>query len=289
MVFSFLFCGNYFFEFVHKGVDVFEFPVYGGKTDVGNGIQAFESVHYQFTYDLAGDFFFFLVKDLCLHFVYQACDLVGADGSFVAGAEYTGFYFGSVVGFPVVVFFDDYEGNGFYFFVGGEAFAAFITYAASSDGVVFISRSGVDDSCVVVAAKWTFHNLNLRMPAKRHFIFTYYNEGLVLCQLRNWCSNTRRGNSVFGRKKRRAWVFFVRLFSAGLFRQIYNYNIGADLLDIVVADYMIRVTGKKGFPFGSAGYDQFADAAAALVEFKIRHMSQLSAVSEIYDFLAFQL
>ena len=83
--------------------------------------------------------------------------------------------------------------------------------------------------------------------------------------------------------------FFVRLFSAGLFRQIYNYNIGADLLDIVVADYMIRVTGKKGFPFGSAGYDQFADAAAALVEFKIRHMSQLSAVSEIYDFLAFQL
>ena len=52
---------------------------------------------------------------------------------------------------------------------------------------------------------------------------------------------------------------------------------------------MIRVTGKKGFPFGSAGYDQFADAAAALVEFKIRHMSQLSAVSEIYDFLAFQL
>lgn len=93
----------------------------------------------------------------------------------------------------------------------------------------------------------------------------------------------------FWAQKKTGMVFFVRLFSAGLFRQIYNYNIGADLLDIVVADYMIRVTGKKGFPFGSAGYDQFADAAAALVEFKIRHMSQLSAVSEIYDFLAFQL
>lgn len=97
------------------------------------------------------------------------------------------------------------------------------------------------------------------------------------------------GTAFLGAKKDGHGCFFVRLFSAGLFRQIYNYNIGADLLDIVVADYMIRVTGKKGFPFGSAGYDQFADAAAALVEFKIRHMSQLSAVSEIYDFLAFQL
>ena len=57
------------------------------------------------------------------------------------------------------------------------------------------------------------------------------------------------------------------------FLQIHNYNVGANLLDIFVADVAVIVATKAGEPFASVGNDDFFDAAGAMVKFKVDHIA----------------
>ena len=64
-----LFLLQKFFQLIHESVDIFELPVYGSKTHIGNRVQILQPVHHQFAYYRTGDLLLFPVKNFHLHLI----------------------------------------------------------------------------------------------------------------------------------------------------------------------------------------------------------------------------
>lgn len=47
--------------------------------------------------------------------------------------------------------------NRFYFFISSKSSATGITLPPSSNGIILICRSGINNSCIISCTKWTFH------------------------------------------------------------------------------------------------------------------------------------
>jgi hypothetical protein len=75
----------------------------------------------------------------------------------VACTEHAALKFDSVVGLAVLILLDDDKRDGLNLLVGGETLAALIANTTSANGIVILGRSGINNSCVCVAAKRTFH------------------------------------------------------------------------------------------------------------------------------------
>ena len=97
-----------------KGIYVFKFAVNRSKPHIGNRIQILHLVHDQLPDHAAWDLLFFSGKNIRLHFVDQPCDLVGADRTLMTGTQHASFDLGTVVGLPVVIFFDDNQRDRLY-------------------------------------------------------------------------------------------------------------------------------------------------------------------------------
>ena len=61
------------------------------------------------------------------------------------------------------------------------------------------------------------------------------------------------------------------------FLQIHNYNVGANLLDIFVADVAVIVATKAGEPFAAVGDDDLLYATSTMVEFEVDHIADAVA------------
>ena len=66
-------------------------------------------------------------------------------------------------------------------------------------------------------------------------------------------------------------------------------NVRPYLPDVLIGNDDIRLTIQKAQHFAAARHHNFADAAAALIEFQITDLSQLFAVSYVNHILAFKL
>jgi hypothetical protein len=75
----------------------------------------------------------------------------------VAGAQDSALNLLAVIGFAVVVFFDNDHGDRLYFFIGRKPSFAGIAYSASADGVILLDRSGIGNSGIFTAAIRTSH------------------------------------------------------------------------------------------------------------------------------------
>ena len=144
-------------QFVKKGIYVFKFAVNRSKPHIGNRIQILQFVHDQLPDHAAWDLLFFPGKNICLHFVDQPCDLIGTDRTLMAGTQHTGFDLGTVVGLPVVIFFDDNQRDRLYLFLGRKSFAAHIAYPTAANRVIIIGWTGINYSRIVPTAKRAFH------------------------------------------------------------------------------------------------------------------------------------
>ena len=146
-----------FFQFVHEGVYILEFTVDRGKAYIGYSVQVFEFVHDDFTDFGAWYFTIFFVEDFGFDLVQDLFNLLYGNRTFVAGTHDAVLDFGAVVLFAALVFFDNNKWNCLYFLVSGEPLAALVTLSSPSDGIIVRNRSGIDDACVVLITKWTFH------------------------------------------------------------------------------------------------------------------------------------
>ena len=61
----------------------------------------------------------------------------------MAGTQHAGFDLGTVVGLPVVIFFDDNQRDRLYLFIGRKTFAAHIAYPAAANRVIIIGWTDV--------------------------------------------------------------------------------------------------------------------------------------------------
>ena len=102
---------------------------------------------------LLGISFSSLEKNIRLHFVDQPCDLVGADRTLMTGTQHASFDLGTVVGLPVVIFFDDNQRDRLYLFIGRKTFAAHIAYPTAANRVIIIGWTGINYSRIVPTAK----------------------------------------------------------------------------------------------------------------------------------------
>ncbi len=78
----------------------------------------------------------------------------------MTGTEYSSFDLGSVICFPVVVFLDDYNRNRFDLLISRKSLITLIADSASSYGIIIVSRTAVNNSCVFMASKWTLHKFS---------------------------------------------------------------------------------------------------------------------------------
>ena len=148
-----------FSEFIHEGTDILELAVDRCKADIGDGIKAVDALDDQLSDFGTGDLLLLAVKNLLLDLVHNAFDLVDADRTLVAGAQDSALNLLAVIGFAVVVFFDNDHGDGLYFFIGRKSSFAGITDSASADGVVLLDRPGIGNSGIFATAIRTSHML----------------------------------------------------------------------------------------------------------------------------------
>ena len=146
-----------FSEFIHEGTDILELAVDRRKADVGDRIKAVDALDHQLADFGTGDFLLLAVKDLLLDLIHNALDLVDTDRTLVAGAQDSSLDLLTVIGFAVVVFFDNDHGDRLYFFIGRKPSFAGIAYSASADGVILLDRSGIGNSGIFTAAIRTSH------------------------------------------------------------------------------------------------------------------------------------
>ena len=78
----------------------------------------------------------------------------------MACTKNTCLYLRSVIGFSVVVFLDYYYRDGLYLFVGSEPLITFIANPATSYLIIIISRTAVNNPCILMTAKWTLHKFS---------------------------------------------------------------------------------------------------------------------------------
>ena len=65
--------------------------------------------------------------------------------------------------------------------------------------------------------------------------------------------------------------------------QVNQNDVGADLFDIPVADYDIRVAFKKAAEMKALRYDDLLDLAGTFIKFHIHHIADFLAVPDIDD------
>ena len=70
---------------------------------------------------------------------------------------------------------------------------------------------------------------------------------------------------------------------------IDNDDVRSDLLDILIADDIIRLAAEQPAPPAVARDDQLIDLSGALVKLEISDLSELLTILQIDNFLLFQL
>ena len=144
-------------QLIHEGPDIFKLPVNGGKSDISNRVKRLQFVHDKLADFGTGNFFLFHIENDILHFVDKLRNLGNADGPLVAGAEYTGLDFGTVISFPDIALLDYNERNGLNLLISRKALPALFTLSATADCVGFFGGSGINNLCIFISAKRTLH------------------------------------------------------------------------------------------------------------------------------------
>jgi hypothetical protein len=104
-------------------------------------------------------FFFFVIKNLRLHRIHKVVHLLNRHLSLPACENNTIQDLVPVVLLTTLIFLDHHHGNRFDFLIGGEALATAVADASPPDGIIFLHRSGIYYSGIILATKWTFHLL----------------------------------------------------------------------------------------------------------------------------------
>jgi hypothetical protein len=168
-----IFAGEELFEFSFEFVDVFEVAVNAGEADIGDGVEILEVFHEELADFGGGSLSFGGVHEEGFGFIDEVFEFCGGDGSFFAGAEESVEDFAAFEFFAAAIFFDDHVGDFVDALVGGEAFVASLTLAASADGVSFFAFARVNDA---VLGEPAIRALHVDMDDFRAFAGMYAEE-----------------------------------------------------------------------------------------------------------------
>jgi len=141
-------------------MDVLKLSVDGGKTDIGDPIEAVELLH-----DLLSDFsafdlpFSFFLK-IGLNPVDALLDDIDADGSFFTGLLKAIEDFNPIKRFSSSIFLDDQRKGILCPFTRGKTFLAFEAFPPAADRLLVFSHAGINDFAFWMITERAFHLLS---------------------------------------------------------------------------------------------------------------------------------
>ncbi len=141
-------------------VDVLELSVYGREPYVGNFIDLLETVHYLFSYERTGDFFFIDGLEGLFDLLDQILSALNTYRSLFAGLFESMKDLEPVKGFSPVVLLDNMGQDIFYSLITGKAPLTFQAFAPAANDITVLALSGIDYFIVDMITKWTTHSDN---------------------------------------------------------------------------------------------------------------------------------
>src|SRR5262249_47988824 len=144
------------FEFFDEIGHVLEVPIDRGKTDESDLVDVAQRFHHFFADVPRGDFALEVLVEVDFDVGNDPFDRFLADRTLPARFVAAIAVFGPVEGDAGAVFFDDFQGRFFDFFIRCEPPFTLQTLPAATNDEL-LTPAGVDDFRLVVPAKWTHH------------------------------------------------------------------------------------------------------------------------------------
>lgn len=228
-------------QFIHESIDVFEFTIDGSKSHVCDFVQVLQLIHHDLTDHATGNFLILHAEDLILYLVHKIGQLRCTDGTLVAGTENAGLDLLPVIGLTIVILLDDDQGNRLNLFIGGKSLSTFVTFPSAADGIVILSRSGIDHAGIFLITIGTLHF------------------GSSLCVKYSFP------------------VIILRFFLI----YVNQNNVWSDLTNVLPTDCHLRFAPQKAKQLAGSRNHDLANAALALIKFQITNPSKPSAIPDI--------
>lgn len=124
-------------KFPLKGSNVLKRPIDRGKSDVGNRIETFQTLHDNLTQGAGGEFVFLKMLDITLDAADEFFEVILRDWSLFEGFANPTLKFLSRIRLPTSITFYDGDIEDFHLFVRREPKAAFNAFPAAPDGEAF--------------------------------------------------------------------------------------------------------------------------------------------------------
>ena len=120
-------------QLIHKGVNILEFTVDGGKTDVCNRIDILQLSHDELANLRGGNLTFLMAEDLLLDIIHQFIDGIRRDRSLVAGKKDALLDLRTIILFTIVIALNNDQWNGFYFLICRKSLPTYVANSSTTN------------------------------------------------------------------------------------------------------------------------------------------------------------
>src|SRR2546426_1385967 len=145
-------------EFLHEFVQIPELAVDAGKSDVGNLVHLFQTLHQALADGGSREFLLRALLHQVLDLLDDILEGVHGDRPLFAGSQEAGHQLGPVEGLPPAILLDHHERNLVDPLVGGEAARARETFTAASHDMPLFPFPGVHHLVLGVSTERAFHD-----------------------------------------------------------------------------------------------------------------------------------